>query len=108
MTVYLLSKFTIGKLREHPLVSICLFRLLEAKTHLLRAKITVSHLVIFQNILSQKKKKKNCILKYKELSQNVRQVLGAFANAKALWINITVGNAMNDLYYPHLTIHKIH
>ena len=62
--------------------------------HFLRAKITVSHLVIFQNILSHKKyKKKNCILKYKELSQNVRQVLGALANAKALLINITVGNA---------------
>ena len=37
-----------------------------------------------------------------------KQVWGAFANAKTLLINITVGNARNELNYPNLTNHKIH
>lgn len=45
-----------------------LFRLLEAKTHFLRAKMKVRRLVMFQNVLSQK----SSVLKCKELSQNVR------------------------------------
>ena len=67
-----------------------------------------SILYISKHTFSKKKKKIHCILKCKELSQNVRQVLGAFANAKALLINISVGNVINDLYYPHLTNHRIH
>ena len=44
----------------------------------------------------------------KNSSKTCGQVFRAFANAKALLINITVGNVRNDPNYPHLTNRKIH
>ena len=55
-------------------VSTHLFRLLEAKTHFLRTKMKVKHLVMFQNVLSQK----NCVWNAKNWAKTCRQVWGAF------------------------------
>ena len=59
---------------------------------------------MFQNVLSQK----SCVLKWKELRQNVQTGLKSFCKLKSAFNQYYRWNAGNDPNYPRHTNHKIH